>query len=396
MIDVARAEPFAVAVVQDASVILDRDGSVQKTIDLAEAAADGGARLVLFPEAFIPGYPRGLSFGAVVGSRTPTGRALFRRYAENAVTVPGPETARLAETARELEIFLAVGVVERDPVTRGTLYCTLLLWGPDGELLNKHRKLKPTASERLIWGEGDGAGLRAVSTALGKVGGLICWENYMPLARSALYAQGVELYLAPTADARESWQATIRHIALEGRSFVLAANQFVTRADYPADLDLTSQRELAALDDPLSRGGSAIVGPLGEYLAGPLWDEAGILHATIDPGALTEARFDFDAVGHYSRPDLFHFAVHPVAGDDPLAAWDEAEMLDSLILGTGLRGLLGAIPPGDEDEDDEFLLGPDDDDPFFPTFPAAWREKPEPPKGSARTPPKHPRRRRKK
>lgn len=306
--------PFDVAVVQDASVVFDRDASVQKTVDLATRAAAGGAKLVLFPEAFIPGYPRGLSFGALVGSRSDAGRALFRRYAENAVVVPGPETERLGAVARELGIHLAVGVIERDAVSGGTLYCTLLLWGPDGRLLNIHRKLKPTASERLIWGEGDGAGLRVVDTGVGRMGGLICWENYMPLARTALYQQGIEIYLAPTADGRGSWQATIRHIALEGRCFVLACNQVVTRGDYPADLDPTSRQELAALPEPLSRGGSAIVGPLGDYLAGPLWDEAGILHATLDLGQLAAARFDFDVAGHYSRPDLLQLVMTPGEG----------------------------------------------------------------------------------
>ena len=356
---------FDVAVVQDASVFLDRDRSVQKAVDLTREAARNGARLVLFPEAFIPGYPRGLSFGAVVGSRSSAGRALFRRYAENAVSVPGPEADLLAATARELDIHLAVGVIERDPVTAGTLYCTLLVWGPDGELLNHHRKLKPTASERLIWGEGDGSGLHVVSTELGKVGGLICWENYMPLARTALYTQGVELYLAPTADSREGWQATIRHIALEGRCHVLACNQFVTKTDYPADLDEVSRRELDAADDPLSRGGSAIVGPLGDYLAGPLWDAAGILYAHIDPGAVTEARFDFDAVGHYNRPDLFHLSVNPVAGE-AFPTWDEVEMLDDLIFG---GRVLGALPGTST-----LPLQPPDDDPMFPMVPADWIE----------------------
>ena len=364
---------FDVAVVQDASVFLDRDASVQKTIDLARQAADRGAELVLFPEAFIPGYPRGLSFGAIVGSRSQEGRQLFRRYAENAIVVPGPEVEQLAAVAAELMIHLAVGVIERDEVSGGTLYCTLLLFGPDGELLNKHRKLKPTASERLIWGEGDGAGLHTVATDLGKVGGLICWENYMPLARTALYMQGVELYLAPTADARESWQATIRHIALEGRCYVLSCNQFVTKADYPADLDAASRRELEAMPDPLSRGGSAIIGPLGDYLAGPLWDEAGILSATIDPGAITEARFDFDAVGHYSRPDLFFMAVNPVASGDPYANWDDVEMLDDLIFGAA-PGLFGGLAPGPG-----AVFGPppdtEEDFPPFPAFPATWSEK---------------------
>jgi nitrilase len=364
----ARNEPgFDVAVVQDASVVLERDASVQKTIDLARQAAAQGAQLVLFPEAFIPGYPRGLSFGAVVGSRSKEGRALFGRYAENAVTIPGPETELLGATAAELGITLAVGVIERDAVTSGTLYCTLLLWGPDGTLLNQRRKLKPTASERLIWGEGDGAGLRTVPTDLGRIGGLICWENYMPLARTALYTQGIDIYLAPTADARESWQATIRHIALEGRCFVLGCNQFVTRADYPDDLDGASQRELAAMPDPLCRGGSAIIDPLGEYLAGPLWDEAGILYAHIDPSAIAEARFDFDAVGHYSRPDLFSLAVNPIAASSPFETWDEMEMLDDLIFG---GGILGPIPEAVEPR-----FGPPEDDPFFQAFPATWTEK---------------------
>ncbi|HEX5498758.1 MAG TPA: carbon-nitrogen hydrolase family protein, partial [Thermomicrobiales bacterium] len=193
----------------------------------------------------------------------------------------------------------------RDAVSRGTLYCTLLLFGPDGRILLHHRKMKPTASERLVWGEGDGASVTAVPTPLGNIGGLICWENYMPLARAALYAQGVELYVAPTADARESWQATIRHIALEGRCFVLACNQYVTRADYPADLDPASLAELDAQPPAMCRGGSAIVGPLGDYLAGPLWDGEGMLIAAIDPASLAAAKFDFDAVGHYARPDVF-------------------------------------------------------------------------------------------
>ena len=297
-------KPFVAAVVQDGSVFLDREASVCKTVALARQAAAAGARLVLFPEAFISGYPRGLSFGAIVGSRTPEGRKLYRRYVESAITIPGPEAAMLADTAADLGIYLAVGVIERDGRATGTVYCTLALWGPDGALLNLHRKIKPTASERLIWGEGDGSGLRTIPTEMGRVGGLICWENYMPLARAALYAQGVDIYLAPTADGRETWQSTIRHIAMEGRCFVLACNQFIMQAEYPLDLDEASLREVAAMPDPMTRGGSAIIGPLGEYLVGPLWDARGNLYAEIDPGAVAEARFDFDACGHYSRPDL--------------------------------------------------------------------------------------------
>ena len=377
---------FTVAVVQDASVFLDREASLDKTIALAREAADHGARLVLFPEAFIPGYPRGLSFGAVVGSRSAAGRSLFRRYAENAVSVPGPEADLLGEIAADLQIYLAVGLIERDEVTAGTLYCSLLLWSPDGELLNHHRKLKPTASERLIWGEGDNQGLLTMYTPLGRVGGLICWENYMPLARAALYNQGVELYLAPTADARESWQATIRHIALEGRCYVLSCNQYVTKADYPQDLDLASQRELAAAPDPLCRGGSAIVGPLGDYVAGPLWDEAGILYGEIDPGAITEARFDFDAAGHYSRPDIFRLTVQPPPAVTSLLS---SPLLSSALLNPLLMG--GDDFFGDLDDAPEPFFGPSDDNLVFGSLPAAWTEK----KGPAYTPPKHPRRRKK-
>jgi nitrilase len=202
-----------------------------------------------------------------------------------------------------------VGVIERDrDFSGGTLYCTLLYFGPDGRLLGKHRKLKPTAAERLIWGEGDGSTLTAVPTEFGTVGGLICWENYMPLARMAMYAKGVGIYLAPTADARDSWQATLRHIACEGRCFVLGCNQFVTKAMYPGDL--VGVEDLADQPDVLCRGGSVIVGPLGDVLAGPLFGEEGILTADLDLGEIPRSRFDFDVVGHYARPDVFQLTVN--------------------------------------------------------------------------------------
>jgi len=268
-----------------------------------------GAGLVLFPEAFVSAYPRGLSFGAVVGSRTEAGRALYARYADSSVEVPGLEIAPLAGAARDLGIALAIGVVERDR-RGGTLYCSWLLFGPDGSLLHHHRKLKPTASERLVWGEGDGRSLRVVETPVGRIGGLICWENYMPLARAALHEQGVQVWLAPTADARESWQATMRHVAVEGRCFVLSANQFVTRDMYPDDLDPASRAEIAAAPEVMCRGGSVIVGPLGEVLAGPLWDEEGILIADLDLARIAEAKLDFDPVGHYARPDVLRLLVH--------------------------------------------------------------------------------------
>ncbi len=298
-----------VAVVQAAPILFDRDATVEKTCRLTTEAAAQGAQLILFPEAFIPAYPRGLGFGTVVGSRSPAGRRTWERYWANAVAVPGPATEALGAAAREAKAYLAVGVIERDgQFSRGTLYCTLLYFGPDGRLLGKHRKLKPTAAERLIWGEGDGSTLTVVETEFGKVGGLICWENYMPLARMAMYGKGVEIYLAPTADARDTWQATLRHIACEGRCFVLGCNQFVTKEMYPTDLD--GIEDLADQPDVLCRGGSAIISPLGEVLAGPLYNQEGTLYAELDLAEVAQGKFDFDVVGHYARPDVFQLTVN--------------------------------------------------------------------------------------
>ena len=310
-----------VAVVQAAPIFFDRDASVQKACRLTREAAAQGAKLALLPEAFVPAYPRGLGFGTVVGSRSPQGRRLWQRYWENAVDVPGSTTEMLGEAACQAKVYLAVGVVERDSqFSRGTLYCTLLYFGPDGQLLGKHRKLKSTGTERVIWGEGDGSTLTVIDTEFGKVGGLICWENYMPLARMAMYGKGVDIYLAPTADARDTWQSTLRHIACEGRCFVLGCNQFVKKDMYPDDLE--SIDEMTDQPDVLCRGGSAIVSPLGEPLAGPLYGQEGVLFADLDLGEIVRSRFDFDVVGHYARSDVFRLAVNerpqwPVTQDGP-------------------------------------------------------------------------------
>ncbi len=297
------------AVVQAAPVLFDREASVEKVGRLTAEAAAQGAKLILFPEAFIPAYPRGLTFGVVVGSRSPQGKLTWQAYWENAVDIPSPATEALGAAARQAHSYLVVGVIERDTqFSGGTLYCTMLYFNPDGELVGKHRKLKPTAAERLIWGEGDGSTLTVVDTAFGKLGGLICWENYMPLARMAMYGKGVEIYLAPTADARDAWQATIRHIACEGRCFVLGCNQFVTKDMYPADL--AGVEELADQPEVMCRGGSAIISPMGEVLAGPLFDKEGILYAELDLAEVAKSKFDFDVVGHYARPDVFQLAVN--------------------------------------------------------------------------------------
>jgi nitrilase len=297
-------ERTRVAVVQTAAVMLDREASTARVCEWIVRAAGDGARLILFPEAMIPGYPRGLGFGTVVGDRSPEGRDAFARYASEAVDVPGPVTESIGRAAREADCWVAVGVVERASPSSGTLFCTVLYFGPDGSLIGKHRKLKPTGAERLIWAEGDGSTLTTFTTPFGTAGGLICWENLMPLARAAMYAKGVGLWLAPTADARDAWQATIRHIACEGRCFVLSANQYVTRDMLPAEW------ADAAGPHVLCRGGSAIVGPLGDYLAGPMYDEEGMLIAEVDNASLRRARFDFDVDGHYSRPDVFTLLVN--------------------------------------------------------------------------------------
>ena len=298
-----------VAVVQAAPVLFDREATLEKAAALILEAGRQGAGLVLLPEAYIPAYPRGFSFGMVVGSRKSEGRALWKRYWENAVEVPGPATEALGAAAREAGVFLAIGVIERDnQFSRGTLYCTLLYFDPEGKLLGKHRKLKPTGAERLIWGEGDGSTMPVVEAPFGKVGGLICWENYMPLARMAMYAKGVEIYLAPTADFRDSWQATMRHIACEGRCFVLGCNQFVKKDMYPENLE--TLEELEDRPEIMCRGGSVIVAPLGDVIAGPLFDEEGILYAQLDMTEVVKAKIDFDVVGHYSRPDVFQLSVN--------------------------------------------------------------------------------------
>ena len=298
-----------VAVVQAGPVLFDRQATVEKSRELIYTAADHNAQLVLFPEAFIPAYPRGLSFGMVVGSRNAEGRRIWQRYWDNSVTIPSPTTEALGEAVRETGIHLAIGVIERDnQFSGGTLYCTLLYFGPDGQIIGKHRKLKPTASERLIWGEGDGSTLTAIDTPLGKIGGLICWENYMPLARMSMYGKGVEIYLAPTADQRDTWQATMRHIANEGRCFVLGCNQYVTKDMYPADLQ--DHPELKEMPEVMCRGGSVIVSPLGNVIAGPLFGEEGILYADLDMGEITRSKVDFDVVGHYARPDVFQLLVN--------------------------------------------------------------------------------------
>jgi len=298
-------------VVQAAPVAFDRDCTLKRVRALAVEARERGARLTVFPEAFVSAYPRGMTFGAVVGDRTPDGRDWYRRYWESSVDVPGKAVDELGAIARDAEIYLVIGVIERD---RGTLYCTVLFFAPNGEYLGKHRKLVPTASERLIWGQGDGSTMPVFDTPIGKLGAAICWENYMPLYRTALYAKGVQLYLAPTADSRDGWLASMRHIALEGRCFVLSSNQFARKRDYPSDYPGDFPGDS---DTVVTRGGSCIVNPLGEIIAGPIYDEEAILTADIDLGDTIRGKFDLDVVGHYARPDVFRLVVNEKSGLAP-------------------------------------------------------------------------------
>ncbi len=296
---------FKVGCVQAGAVFFDLEKTIDKAEGFIEEAAKKGVKLLVFPETFIPGYPSGLGFGTVVGSRTEAGRDQYKRYWQNSVQVPSRHTERLGQMAKEANLFLVMGITERDD-TNKTLYCTLLYFAPTGELIGKHRKIKPTAAERLVWGEGDGTTLTTFDTPLGKIGGLICWENYMPHARMAMFSKGVEIYLAPTADARDTWQSTMEHVACEGRCYVIGCNQYFTQDDYPDDLRQTIPADRG---HTLSRGGSTIISPLGKVLAGPLYDEEGLLTAEIDLDEIIRSKMDFDVNGHYTRHDIFGFTV---------------------------------------------------------------------------------------
>ena len=296
-----------IGVVQATPFLFDAAKTLQAVKKWIEKASQEKCQLVLFPEAFIPGYPRGMDFGTVVGKRTEKGKKQWQNYWENSIEVPGTYTEKLGDLARENSIYLAIGISERD-LTSKSLYCTLLYFNPEGKLLGKHRKIKPTGSERIIWGEGDGSTLTTVNSRIGKIGGLICWENYMPSARMAMYSKGIEIYLAPTADNRESWLTALKHIAAEGRCYVLGANQYVVQNHYPPPL----QKEIREENEVMSPGGSVIISPNGEVLAGPLYNEEGLLTTDFDPGEVIRSRMDFDVIGHYARDDIFSFNVRDI------------------------------------------------------------------------------------
>lgn len=296
-------KPFKAAVIQAASIPTDSLACARKAVELIHQAAQAGASVLVFPEAFLGGYPKGNSFGAPIGMRKAEGRDAFALYHSQAIRLDGEEVDLLAQAAEQTDTVVVIGCIEADG---GTLYCTVLYFDGARGLVGKHRKLMPTAGERLIWGFGDGSTLPVIETAYGRVGAVICWENYMPMLRMAMYSQGVTIYCAPTADDRDTWLPTMQHVALEGRCYVLTACQYLQRSAYPQDF------ECALGDAPetvLMRGGSAIVDPLGTVLAGPDFSGETILYAQIEPAQVIRGKYDFDVAGHYARPDVFQLQV---------------------------------------------------------------------------------------
>ncbi len=293
-----------VAVVQDSPVFFNKEESLKKVEKIVKEQAQKGIQLIVFPESFIPGYPRGFNFGTVLGSRTMEGKKLYAEYYDQSFNLAGPEKQRLEKLSKENNIYIVLGVTEQQN-DNGSLFCSMLYFSPIDGLMGTHRKIKPTGLERVVWGESDGKDLHTFQTSIGKMGGLICWENYMPHARMAMFNKGIEIYIAPTADARPEWTATMQHIALEGRCFVLGCNQFFTKSMYSE-----KHKELAK-DEPeiMSSGGSVIVNPFGKIMQGPLFEEAGILSAELDLNEVKMSRLDFDAGGHYNRSDIFEFKV---------------------------------------------------------------------------------------
>ena len=290
-----------VAALQIGSSPEGKAATLRNILSFEEKIRASGASLVVMPEALLGGYPKGEIFGTYLGYRLPEGREAYVRYYDNAIDVPGPETDELAGLSQRTRANLVIGVIERGG---NTLYCTALFFSPEDGLITKHRKLMPTGTERLIWGQGDGSTLPVIDTPAGRIGAAICWENHMPLLRTAMYAKGVQVWCAPTVDARDIWQASMRHIAHEGRLFLISACQ-VQPSPKALGVDVPHWEE----ELPLIQGNSVIVGPMGDVLAGPLKNETGLITARIDLSELAKARYDLDVVGHYSRPDVFSLSV---------------------------------------------------------------------------------------
>ena len=303
-----------IAVVQAEPVMFDKDACIAKAIKYIEECAAGGAELIVFPELFVPGYPFGMNFGFRTGSRSEPGREDWKRYYDNSILADGPDMDRLISAAEEAGVYVSIGYSERDAVN-GTLYNSNMMISPEGEAKN-HRKLKPTGSERVIWGDANKDYFPVMDTPWGPMGNLICWESYMPLARVALYEKGISLYISPNTNDNEEWQNTIRHIAIEGHCYFINCDMLITKDSYPEDLN-----EYAALADlpPVPcRGGSCVIDPFGHLVSDCVWDEEAVIYADLDMQKVPASKMEHDVCGHYARPDVLELFV-----DDSEDDWDD-------------------------------------------------------------------------
>ena len=294
-----------VAIVQAEPALFDKDACLEKALRHIGEAASRRAELIVFPELFIPGYPIGMNFGFSVGKRTAAGRADWKRYYDASLLAGGAELRRLADAARAAGAYVSIGFSERDAVS-GTLYNSNAIFSPDGGC-SIHRKLKPTGSERVVWGDANRDYFPVVESPWGPMGSLICWESYMPLARVALYQKGITIYIAPNTNDNPEWQATVRHIAIEGKCFLLNADMLVRKSSYPEDL--RTKEDVSPLPDMVCRGGSCVVDPYGHYVTEPVWDEEAVICADLDMQLAAACRMEHDAVGHYARPDVLELIV---------------------------------------------------------------------------------------
>lgn len=298
-----------IAVIQAAPVMFDKAACTKKAITYIEEAANKEVDLIVFPELFIPGYPYGMTFGFTVGSRNPKGRLDWKMYYDNSILVPGPETELLSAAAKKAKAYVSIGISEREPLN-GTLYNSNIIFDPQGEIVSVHRKLKPTGAERVVWGDADKGYFPVVDSPWGVMGSMICWESYMPLARVALYEKGLTIYISPNTNDNEEWQATIRHIAIEGHCYFINCDMFFTKEMYPKDLHMPE--EIEKLNDIVCRGGSCIVDPYGHYETEPVWDKEEIIYAELDMNKVVSSRMEFDATGHYARPDVLELKVNDI------------------------------------------------------------------------------------
>lgn len=295
-----------IALVQAEPVMFDKAASLEKALKYIDEAATQNPDLIVFPELFIPGYPVGMNFGFSVGKRTEDGRKDWKRYYDASVVAGEEEFEQLAETAKKTGTYISIGFSERDSVI-GTLYNSNVIFEPDGSY-KVHRKLKPTGSERVVWGDANKDYFPITETPWGPIGSLICWESYMPLACVALYQKGITIYISPNTNDNLEWQATIQHIAIEGKCFFVNSDMIIRRSSYPSDLE--EGDAVSNLPEFVCRGGSCVIDPYGHYLTEPVWDEETIIYAELDMNLVSACKMEHDAVGHYARPDVLELKVN--------------------------------------------------------------------------------------